>query len=283
MSNMSEDKIVKNEELSSIIDLKEGLFNCNIKAISHTFNQNAIKKISEELPELVEKTKSFGGSNSQHTLSMMSLTMLGGQSPYRMLRQILAETEQRQQALAGIQVDHAKLVRTIEKYKDADDSVDRARYRKAVMEIQMMERKIDGSLKDIALLIDCYNNVKEKNGIEDWDQESFENEEKRHHVRRGFELCYRNLLVEGRISSSTIEYMQQFGVHPQVAMQEVSGYLSYTEDRISKGDLPHENDLEDFLNEMCEKYMGGADITSERIFGKKDIANKDFMYRVATN
>ena len=276
---MPENRIVKIEEFSPI---KDDSINFEIKP-TQKFNQKALKKISEYLPELVEKTKSFGGSNSQHTLSMMSLTMLGGQSPYRLLRQILAETEQRNSALSSVQVEHAKLIRTIEKYEDADDPVDKARYRKAVMDIQRVERSIDGSLKDIAVLIDTYNSIKEKNGIEDWDQESFENEEKRHHVRRGFELCYRNLLVEGRISSATIEYMQQFGVHPQVAMQEVSGYLSYTEDRISKGDLPHENDLEDFLNEMCEKYMGAADITSERIFGKKDIANKDFMYRVATN
>tara|TARA_B100000427_G_scaffold276620_1_gene245605 strand:- start:906 stop:1754 length:849 start_codon:yes stop_codon:yes gene_type:complete len=277
MSNMPENRIVKIEEFSPI---KDDSINFEIKP-TQKFNQKAIKKISEDLPELVEKTKSFGGSNSQHTLSMMSLTMLGGQSPYRLLRQILAETEQRNSALSTVQVEHAKLIRTIEKYEDADDPVDKARYRKAVMDIQRVERSIDGSLKDIAVLIDTYNSIKEKNGIEDWDQESFENEEKRHHVRRGFELCYRNLLVSSRVSVSTIEYMQQFGVHPQVAIQEVSGYLKYVEDRIAQGNLPHANDLEEFLDEMGEKYMQAADLTCERIFGKKDISNVDFMYKVS--
>ncbi len=274
---MPENRIVKIEEFSPI---KDDSINFEIKP-TQKFNQKAIKKISEDLPELVEKTKSFGGSNSQHTLSMMSLTMLGGQSPYRLLRQILAETEQRNSALSTVQVEHAKLIRTIEKYEDADDPVDKARYRKAVMDIQRVERSIDGSLKDIAVLIDTYNSIKEKNGIEDWDQESFENEEKRHHVRRGFELCYRNLLVSSRVSVSTIEYMQQFGVHPQVAIQEVSGYLKYVEDRIAQGNLPHANDLEEFLDEMGEKYMQAADLTCERIFGKKDISNVDFMYKVS--
>ena len=32
----------------------------------------------------------------------------------------------------------------------------------------------------------------------------------------------------GRVSTSTIEYMQQYGVHPQVAMTEVSGYIQHT-------------------------------------------------------
>ena len=93
---------------------------------------------------------------------------------------------------------------------------------------------------------------------------------------------YRNLLDQGRISTSTIEYMQQFGVHPQICQKEVQGYISYTDDRIQAGDVLHANDLEDFLDEMGNKYWEGADKTSERLFGKKDFANKDFMYKTVT-
>ena len=65
----------------------------------------------------------------------------------------------------------------------------------------MMEHKINGSIKDIAVLIDSYENIKEKWGIDEWDEEAFEREEKRHHVRRGFELMYRNLMDGGRVSN----------------------------------------------------------------------------------
>ena len=44
----------------------------------------------------------------------------------------------------------------------------------------------------------------------DWSEEEFEESEKRHHVRRGFELMYRNLMDGGRASTATIEYMQQY-------------------------------------------------------------------------
>ena len=71
----------------------------------------------------------------------------------------------------------------------------------------MMESKINGSFKDIATLITAYNNLKENYGIEDWSEEEFEESEKKHHVRRGFELMYRNLMDGGRASTSTIEYM----------------------------------------------------------------------------
>ena len=76
--------------------------------------------------------------------------------------------------------------------------------------------------------------------------------------------------------------MQQFGVHPQICQKEVVGYIGYTDDRIARGEILHANDLEDFLDEMGEKYWEGADKTSERLFGKRNFANKDFMYKTVT-
>ena len=52
-----------------------------------------------------------------------------------------------------------------------------------------MEHKINGSIKDIAVLIDSYENIKEKWDIDEWDEEALRREEKRHHVRRGLSLC----------------------------------------------------------------------------------------------
>jgi len=278
MSDMDDSKLVKKEE-SKIVKNKTIGFEIQ----SSNINKAAVEKVSQYLPELDQKTKAFGSQNTQTTLSMMTLTMLGGQSPYRMLRQILAEVERRKGALSECQVNHAKLVKEINELEGETDPVEAAKYRKACVDIFTLEQKINGSFKDIAILIDAYNNIKETQGIGDeWDEESFENEEKRHHVRRCFEMMYRNLLDGGRVSTSTIEYMQQFGVHPQICQKEVSGYMAFTNDRIIQGEILHANDLEDFLDEMGEKYWKGADKTSERIFGKKNITNKDFMYKTVT-
>ena len=276
---MPDNKLVKKEEVKIV---KQETIGFAIQ--SNNINEAAVEKVSQYLPELDTKTKSFGSSNTQTTLTMMSLTMLGGQSAFRMLRQILAEVEKRKGALSESQVTHAKLVREIEKLENkTDDPVDAARYRKACVNITTLENKINGSFKDIATLIDAYNNIKETQGISDeWDESSFENAEKQHHVRRCFEMMYRNLLDGGRVSTSTIEYMQQFGVHPQVCEKEVKGYIAFTEDRIAQGEIPHANDLEEFLDEMGDKYWEAADKTSERLFGKKDFTNKDFMYKTVT-
>lgn len=279
---MPDNKLAKKEETKIV---KQETIGFSIQ--SNNINEAAVEKVSQYLPELDSKTKAFGSQNTQTTITMMTLTMLGGQSPFRMLRQILAEVEKRKGALSESQVGHAKLVREIKKLErltsEDDDPVLAAKYRKACVSITTLENKINGSFKDIATLIDAYNNIKETQGVSDeWDEEAFENEEKKHHVRRCFEMMYRNLLDGGRVQTSTIEYMQQFGVHPQICQKEVAGYIAYTGDRIEAGEVLHANDLEDFLDEMGNKYWEGADKTSERLFGKKDFTNKDFMYKTVT-
>jgi len=245
-------------------------------------NPQAVALVNEYLPELDEKTKFFDRNNSQSTLAMMSLTMLNGHSPMRMMRQVLAETEKRKMALAEAQVSHAKALRNIEKlqdklFNDPDNNVLSAKLRAAFVGIEMMESKINGSFKDIATLINAYNNLKENHGVEDWSEEEFEESEKRHHVRRGFELMYRNLMDGGRASTATIEYMQQYGVHPQVGLREVQGYIKVVNDLISNKQIPHSNHLEDFLDEMADKYYKETDKTTQRIFGKDNIISPEIM------
>ena len=271
---MSDSKIVKQEIDRNIITETSGFL-----VQTNNINTHAVEKVNRFLPELDEKTRAFDRNNSQTTLTMMTLTMMTGQSPYRMMRQIMAEVEKRKGALVEAQVKHARVLKEIEKLQDSEDTVSQAKYRQKCVNIVTMESKINGSFKDIATLIDAYNNIKEKNGIEDWDEQAFEKEEKKHHVRRGFELMYRNLLDGGRASTSTIEYCQQYGVHPQVCLTEVSGYVQYTSERIANSDLPHANDLEEFLDEMADKYYLNADKTAERLFGKADFANNDYMYK----
>ena len=44
--------------------------------------------------------------------------------------------------------------------------------------------------------------------------------------------------------------------------------------------LPKENHLEDFLDEMADKYTINVTKTSERIFGQTDFTNIDYMHRI---
>jgi len=243
-------------------------------------NVAAVAKVNEFLPEIEEKTRAFDRNNSQTTLGLMTLTMLNGQSPMRMMRQIMAEIEKRKMALAEAQVSHAKTIKEMQDLEGDIDPVAEAEYRQKVVALSTMENKINGSFKDIATLIDQYNNIKAAHDIDEWDEEAFEAEEKRHHVRRGFELMYRNLLDGGRAQTATIEYLQQHGVHPQVALTETSGYVQHSAEQIKNGVLLHSNDLEEFLDQMADKYCANVDKTAERLFGKSDFVNTDYMLKL---
>ena len=61
------------------------------------------------------------------------------------------------------------------------------------------------------------------------------------------------------------------------SLEEVQAYMNSVTDRMNKGVMLHANDLEEFLDHIADKYWINADATTERIYGKKDIANTDYM------
>lgn len=243
-------------------------------------NHAAVSRASLAMPELSEKTRIFDRNNSQTTISMMTLTMLNGQSPMRLLRQILSEVERRKSALAEAQLSHAKLLAEIDelRQKESNDVI-QAEIRLKAINLDMMESKINGAIKDIATLADAYDSIKQNHKIEDWDEKSFEDSEKMHHIRRGFELLYRNLIQNGRPCESSIEYLQQYGVHVQSAIAEVGGYISSVNEMIQSGSTVTASHMEDFFDRMASKYKFCADEAAVRLFGKSEFANADYMMR----
>ena len=245
-------------------------------------NKELVKSIQNRLPAIQEQTRIFDRTNSQTTLTLTTLTMLNGQSPMRMLRQTLAEIEKRQSALYEAQYNLAKKKAKLEKVGAIENKskVDEANIIKLQYEIIMIENKANGSMKDIATMMDAYDNIKANNDIDAWSEADFEQAEKAHHVRRGFELLYRNLVELGRGKEASLEYLQQHGVHAQVALKECGGYITYVEELIKEGKAITSSHLEDFLDEMREKYGKAPDKVSERLFGKADVSNQEYMTQI---
>lgn len=253
-----------------------------IIAENKNINLPAVKRVEQFLPEIQKQTRAFDRSNSQTTLSMMSLTMLNGQSPMRMLRQIAAETENKVLALNEAQFNLAKKearVKELEGIKNRT-SVEEAELRMEITNGETMLNKVNGAIKDLATLAEAYENIKQKNNIDTWDEITFEAEEKKFHIRRGFELLYRNLIQYGRPQESTMEYLQQYGVLAQMAIRITKTFIDQVESNLEEGKYLHSNVLEDWLDKTAEDFKKSADMTTERIFGKEDITNKEFMLKL---
>jgi len=249
--------------------------------VLRTQNKALVERVKKALPAIDAHTRIFDRKNSQTTLKLMTLTMLGGQSPLRMLRQVTAEVEKRKNALYEAQHNIALKQEEIEKLEEKKDltSSEKAELIQLKHIVSMINNKANGSLKDIATLADAYDNIMSNNNIKDWTEEDFENEEKKHHVRRGFDMLYRNLIEYSRGKEATLEYLQQYGVHCQIAIEEVSGYINLVTALIQKKETIDASHLEDFLDEMRDKYVHNADMVSQRIFGRDGIINKNYMHK----
>ena len=241
---------------------------------SDTLPDHVNNLVSSRLPAISAKTSPISRSNSQTTLTMMTLTMMSGQSPLRQVRQILAEIDRKKSALAEAQVSYAKL-----KCKEiaGDGEVADAERRLNGYHLQALEVSLENAIKDIATLISAYDALVANHGIENWTEEDMERAEAKHHVRRGFELLYRNIIECGRARESSIEYLQQFGVHVQVALAEVSGYIVSIDELIRNGGRPSASSIEDFLDEMASKYEACVSEASMRMFGRADTVNPDML------
>jgi L-rhamnose isomerase len=253
-----------------------------IIAENKNLNLPAVKKVEQFIPEIQKQTRAFDRNNSQTTLSMMSLTMLNGQSPMRMLRQIASESESRIMALNEAQFELAKKE---ERVKELEKIVPRTNILEAELRMErtngeQLLNKVNGSIKDLAALAEAYDNIKATHNIVEWDEVTFEAEEKKHHIRRGFELLYRNLVQYGRPQESTMEYLQQYGVLIQMAIKVVKVFIEEVDQIIQEGKYLHSNVLEDWLDQVAEDFKESADITTERIFGKRDITNKEHMLKL---
>ena len=251
--------------------------------LTRKMNPVVAERVSSGMPELSAKIGFFDRANSQVMTSMMTLTMLNGQSPMRLLRQVLAEVSSRKMALAEAQLNHVRTLREISELEATpSDPVTDAELVLKRTSLESLETGINGAMKEIACLIDAYEHIKAKHGVgDDWTEIEFEDSEKLFHIRRGFELLYRNILQTGTPHESSMEYLQQFGVHIQVAVAEVGGYIAYIQGEMLKGNYPTGGHLEDFLDDMGRKYKHCADEACERMFGTKDIVNPEYVTRVA--
>ena len=253
--------------------------------ILENINTDIVQRVAAGMPEIDEKTRYFDRQNSQSSLTMMSLTMLNGTSPYRMMRQVMAEVDSRKGALIEAQVSHAEAIQAIEDLDKKTDIISLAESRRAQYHLSQMEIKINGCFKDIAILMDAYDNIKEKNNITSWDEEAFEREEKVFHIRRCFELLYRDIVGSGNnnFSTGTIEYLEQYGLHPQLAHRECVLYAESVNESLSKGNLISTIHFQEWLDNMANKYFFCVDEINTHIFGKADTLNTDFTTKMRSS
>ena len=245
-----------------------------------TFNEEKIQKIADEMPAINRALRVFGRKNTQTTNKLMTLTMLAGTSPYRVIRQCLAQIENRRNALKEARFKLLKDRIKLEKLeKELDQIEDKNSYdykMKLIRKEELLSRIadsslfIEGALKDIASFQSAYKQICKAHNIpEDWDEKDMEQAEIKHHIRMAFLLGYRDIMAHGRLGMGTLEYLQQFGIHPNRALNEIVEYVNSCQEDY--------DGLEIFLDRMYEKYKDEYKKVLKRL-GISNLYDDWYMY-----
>ena len=115
-----------------------------------TMTPDKIQKISERMVEMERANNSLGRKNTQTTNQLMTLTMLTD-SPYRRLRQCLAQIERKKSALREAYFKHQKLELQIKEWEEENTELSRINIAEARTGAESSKIYIEGALKEMAV------------------------------------------------------------------------------------------------------------------------------------
>ena len=170
-----------------------------------TMTDNKIAKINERMVEIDRANKTTGRKNTQTTNQLMTLTMMTD-SPYRRLRQCLAQIENKRGALENAHFRTLKLNANIKKWQAKGDEMSLIKIAEAEHSKANQMIYVEGALKEIAIFQEAYDEIRRNNNIpEEWDERDAEMDEIRHHIRQAFRQAHRDTLHLGSISVGIAE------------------------------------------------------------------------------
>ena len=295
--------IILSEQLDQILDTIPSIFSrveSALKKPLKLIDKEKFEKIGSRLKEQNEKMYNFARQDSQTTRKLMTLQMMNtADSVYRILRQILATIERRQQAISENYIrfkkDHIKLLELKQQFENEKDPVKKKKLaidiQQKIVNLSNSFAYLEGALKEIGFLQDAYEQIKRNKNIpDDWDEADFEEAEIEAHIRSAFRNGIRDFLVHGRLGMGTCEYLEQFGISPIEATFHITNYIEECNERLREvaqtkdySKLPDYNNFHDFLDEMAKLYKNAYKKACKRIGLDEELISKDFILMSARN
>ena len=243
-----------------------------------TMTPNKIAKIAEGMVEIDRANKSLGRRNTQTTNQLMTLTMLTD-SPYRRLRQCLAQIEKKRLALESNHFGYLKTQVEIKEWLEEDTEMSRLQASQAQHNWERHKMYGEGSLKELAGFQQAYEEIKRNNNIPDnWDEEDAELDEIRHHIRQVVRQAHRDMILTGTITQGNAEYFEQYGIHLQTARNMIAKYIAGCEKLIEEGKMPNIDHLYEFLD-SCVEIFGNEYHRVLKHIGLDGLIKQEFLYK----
>ena len=266
--------------MTELMSIEQGLN--GVVSMLPTMTPDKIRQISERMVEVDRANKTLGRRNTQHTNQLMTLNMMSA-SPYRRVRQCLAQIENRRMALEHslFKIEENKI--KMKEWAEAGDEMSLFKIRECEYDLSRHTIYREGSLKEIAIFQQAMEDIKKANNIpDDWDEKDAEKDEARHHIRQAFRQAYRDVCYTGRIGNGNAEYLEQHGIQLQVATRCVVKYIQDCEVMMNGGTNPNIRHFYEWLDEMVEIFKDEWKIVLEEI-GLSTIIRDEFLYLEESN
>ena len=243
-----------------------------------SISNEGLQKICDRLPELNRAKRAVGRKNSQTTATLMTMTMIAD-SPYRQMKQCLSQIDNKRNALIEAHFKTKKNKVKIERWEKSGDALDAVEAEEARSQVEQMRSSAENAMKEIGMYQDIYEQIRTSHNIPiDWDEEDYEKNEIDHALRMGFRQAIQNLMSSGRIAISTVEYWEQFGVHPMVGEKLTRDYLASVEAELNENKFPSVVSMHKFLDKMVETFKDEYKHSLTRI-GVDAIINHQYAYK----
>ena len=242
-----------------------------------TITDEKLAIISQKMVAIDRANNTAGRSETQTTNQLMTLTMLTD-SPYRRLRQCLAQIEKKRGALDEQYFRMKKKQVLIKQWYEKGDEMSVLKAQEAEHSLMRSKNYIDGAFKEIATFQCAYDEIRESYNIpENWDERDAEEEEIDHHIKQAFRQSHREMVGSGCITSGNMEYLEQYGIHIQTATRLIADYIASEDEMIVKGQMPTVAHLYAFLDRMAETFHDAHKTVMQRI-GIKELVKEEFLY-----
>lgn len=225
--------------------------------------------IEESAEEINATTQIFQKTQSQFMDNMMTVSH---PTPFRNLRQVLAEMKRTRQAMGeayfGIEKKKIRIKKLQKQLEGYTDPLDREEVELKIKEIEWqiecILENVGGAVRKLANYTKQYNDIRTQ--LPDLSEETFEAEEERYHIMKAFEQGMNAARSHGGIIDEGNQiYFQQIGINGTVAQIEMSNYLNQEAFMLSPVDHQgrpkpvstptHEMQM-DFLSRMADKFAG---------------------------
>lgn len=247
-----------------------------IKALSTPEYVEMLSKIEDSALEIHQTTQIFQKTQSQFMDNMLTVSH---PTPFRNLRQILAEMKRSRQAMGeayfNIEKKKIKIKKFQKQLESYTDPLDREevelKIREAEWQIECIMENVGGAIRKLANYTAQFNLIKEQ--LPDLSEKTFEEEEERYHIMKAFEqgICAARS-HGGFIDEGNQIYFTQIGINGTVAQVEMTNYLNWESTMLhNHKEITHEDQMM-WLNAMADKFKGcslkyaeykGMDLTTD--------------------